>query len=289
MTACLLEQFIFSKLHFDPQGLIVAAKDDRPVAFGHAGFGPSETPHELDPTLGVTHRVMVDPEVEAGALPTELLALSEQYLISHGAQVLYGGGVRPLDAFYLGLYGGSELPGVLDTDPGMQQLFSQAGYRVIDRIVVLQCDLSRFRAPVTHATRQWVRSTRVEQFAHDEEASWWRRGTIGCLEPQRFELRGRNDELLASTTLWDLEPLASCWGVRAAGILDLQVAEGMRRRGIATHFLSELMRQLRLQGVSIVEAQTMVNNQPALDLYRKLGFVEIDRGAVYRKDSVGRL
>lgn len=285
MTACLLEQFLFSKHHFDPRGLIVAAREGVPIAFAHAGFGPSDESQELDTSLGVTHRVMVDPAENDEGLPRELLARSEEYLTGHGARVLYGGGIRPLDAFYLGLYGGSELPGILDSDPALQQLFSQAGYRIIDRVVVLHCDLSSFRAPVTWATRQWNRTTHLDLASDGDASTWWRRCTTGCIESQEFELRGRSDELLASTTLWDLEPLASTWGVRAVGILDLRVVESMRRKGIATHFLSELIKQLRIQGVGLVEAQTMIGNQPALDMYKKLGFTEADRGAVFRKDS----
>lgn len=284
MTACLLEQFLFSKHHFDPQGLIVATRGSRPVAFAHAGFGPSDEVEELDTSLGVTHRVMVDPDARDGELSKELLARSEEYLLSRGATVLYGGGIRPLDAFYLGLYGGSELPGILDSDPLMQQLFTGAGYRVIDRVLVLHCDLSAFRAPVTWATRQWRRSTHLDLTA-SSNSTWWRRRTTGCIESQHFELRHRDNSLLASTTLWDLEPLATSWGVRAVGILDLRVVESMRRKGVATHFLGELMRQLRLEGVGVVEAQTMIHNDPALQMYRKLGFSEADRGSVFRKDA----
>jgi ribosomal protein S18 acetylase RimI-like enzyme len=114
--------------------------------------------------------------------------------------------------------------------------------------------------------------------------SWWRERTSGCIDTQRIELRHTDNSLLASTTLWDLEPLASRWGVRAAGILDLGVAEPLRRRGIATHLLCEIMRQLRQQGVAVVEAQTMIHNEPALAMYRRLGFVQADSGAVFRKD-----
>jgi ribosomal protein S18 acetylase RimI-like enzyme len=124
----------------------------------------------------------------------------------------------------------------------------------------------------------------LELVCGGNNSSWWRKSTTGCIDSQRFELHHADDNLLASTTLWDLEPLASTWGVRAAGVLDLQVAESMRRRGIATHLMSEVMRQLRLQGVSLIEAQTMIHNEAALAMYRKLGFIEADRGAVFRKE-----
>ena len=57
------------------------------------------------------------PSIATTALADELLARSEVYLRERGAKVIYAGGIRPLNGFYLGLYGGSELPGVLVTDP----------------------------------------------------------------------------------------------------------------------------------------------------------------------------
>jgi ribosomal protein S18 acetylase RimI-like enzyme len=54
---------------------------------------------------------------------------------------------------------------------------------------------------------------------------------------------------------------------------------------MATCLLSNILSDLRQQGVALVEAQTMQNNEPALELYRRLGFFEVDRGSVYRKDA----
>jgi tetratricopeptide (TPR) repeat protein len=68
--------------------------------------------------------------------------------------VIYAGGVRPLNAFYLGLYGGSELPGVLAGDTSFHMACQQRGYREIDRVHIIQLDLACFRAPITRNQRQ---------------------------------------------------------------------------------------------------------------------------------------
>ena len=50
--------------------------------------------------------------------------------------MLYGGAVWPLDPFYLGLYGGSGLPGVLDSDTVARELYRLHGYDPIDRTLL---------------------------------------------------------------------------------------------------------------------------------------------------------
>jgi ribosomal protein S18 acetylase RimI-like enzyme len=81
-----------------------------------------------------------------------------------------------------------------------------------------------------------------------------------------------------------MEPLARSWGVRAAGLVQVNIDPTMRRQGLATQLLGETMRQLRSQGVSLAEVQAMQRNTAALGLYTKLGFREVEQGIVFRKD-----
>jgi hypothetical protein len=114
----------------------------------HAGFGPTDDESAISTDLGVTSMLAVRPGPDQAQIAGELLRHSEDYLRGRGAKVLYGGAVHPLDPFYLGLYGGSELPGVLDSDPQAQEVFRTHGYREIDRTLVFQRALEGFRAPV---------------------------------------------------------------------------------------------------------------------------------------------
>ena len=68
--------------------------------------------------------------------------------------MLYAGGIRPLNAFYLGLYGGSELAGVLDSEPKAQHLFKSLGYREIDRSLALHRSLAGFRPSIDRQQMQ---------------------------------------------------------------------------------------------------------------------------------------
>jgi ribosomal protein S18 acetylase RimI-like enzyme len=66
---------------------------------------------------------------------------------------------------------------------------------------------------------------------------------------------------------------------------DLRVSSERRRQGIATFLLSEAFTRLTARGVTRVEAQTMQLNEPAIALYRQLGFQQVDEGIVFRKES----
>ena len=117
VSAGMLEQFVFSKPYFDPDGLIVAL-DDQTAGRLRPRLVRTERGANRPwiRQLGTTQLLMLRPEHRDAGLADELLARSEGYLRDRGAKVLYGGGIKPLDGFYLGLYGGSELPGVLVTD-----------------------------------------------------------------------------------------------------------------------------------------------------------------------------
>lgn len=284
LTPSLLEIAAFSKPYFDPQGLIVAQREGQVVGFVHAGFGCSDDGSSLSTDFGVTSMLMVDPESAEPSLAPELLAASEDYLHARGAKVLYAGGIRPLDPYYLGFYGGSELPGVLESDAEHQELYRASGYDEIDRVVVMHCELGRFRAPINRQQMQLKRTVSCELEYDPPCLSWWENCTWGTHERVRFSLTdGTGNPPPAAVTLWNIEPLASTWGLRVCGLIDLEVVSQRRRQGLATYLLGEAFRQVFVQGFTLIEAQTMQHNAPAIALYKKLGFVPIDHGSVLRK------
>lgn len=285
-TACVLEQLVFSKPYFDPAGLIVALRDNTPVGFAHAGFGPNDEQIALATDIGTTYQLLLRSEYRDDSLAGELLAHSEAYLRERGSKVIYAGGIHPLDAFYLGLYGGSELPGVLVGDSIFHNACRQCGYREIDRVRILQLELAGFRAPITRNQRQLRREMVGHEIPSPPARSWWDACTIGAFERIHILLtRPSSCEPLADVWFWDIEPLSSSWGQPTVGMFDLSVAPEQRRKGLATFLLGEAFDRLRNRGVLLVEAQTMPQNAPALALYTKLGFQQIDEGVVYRKEA----
>ena len=283
----LLEYAVFSKMNFEREGLVVATRDDVPVGFAHGGFGPTDDGLHLDTSLGATEMLMVQGGNEADApLADDLLQASEEYLRGRGASVLYAGGINPLSSFYLGLYGGSEIPGVLQTDHVLHNACARANYRELDRVLIMQCDLVRVRPPVSRELRAIKRTTQLMERIDPPPKTWWEACVWGSLQRDVFTLYDKSqDRVVASASFWDMQPLSTCWGMCAAGLFDLQVDSHLRRKGYASYLLGEAIRILRRRGVTMIEAQTMATNEAAHAFYLKFGFTEIDHGVVFRKES----
>ena len=235
MTTTLLERHVLAKPYFDQAGLIVAVEDDRPVAFAHAGFGPTEDESAVSHELGDTLLAIVAPHPDEAKIAAELIARCEAYLRAKGAKVLYGGGVRPLNSFYLGLYGGSEMPGILDSDPQQQAFFRAAGYREIDRTVVLHRELAGFRTQIDRQQMQLRRTTRVECIQDPASHSWWEACTVGEFPRTIYQLYLRDQpDLAATATLIDMEAFSHTWGAHRGDLrrVGFRAASPARHGGV---------------------------------------------------------
>jgi GNAT superfamily N-acetyltransferase len=280
----LLEQLIFAKLYFDYAGLILAFEDDRPVGFAHAAFGPNEQQNALSLDLGVTAIIVIHPDCNQAEAAAGLLEQSERYLRGRNAKVLYGGCIQPLDPFYLGLYGGSEMPGVLDTDSVARNAFLSNGYQEIERTKIFQIDLSSFEAVIDRQQMQIRRQMLVEETIDCPTRDWWEACTLGIFDLTRFEMVPRGGgPPVASTMFRSMEPTGTSPQGRQSGLIELNVDPAYRRRGYAVFLLSEVFRQFLRQGITTVEVQAMESNVNALNLYLKLGFKPTGEGSVYRK------
>jgi RimJ/RimL family protein N-acetyltransferase len=286
VSAPMLEFAVFSKAHFDRNGLIVAELDGLPVGFAHAGFGPNEDGTALDKSMGTTHMLMLRAGHEDPALVDALLDASEEYLRQSGAIVIYAGGIKPLNSFYLGLYGGSEIPGVLQSNKLLREACLRRGYTESGQVSILQCDLVRFRPPVSRKVRQLSRTTQFEETVDPMSSCWWEACVWGSQQRDRFRLLDKpTGKVIATASFWDVQPLSACWGICTAGLFELTVEPEWRRQGCASHLLTEAFRLLRRRGVATIEAQCMSTNEQALTFYQNLGFIEVDQGYVFRKGA----
>ena len=285
MSVALLDQLVLSKPYFDNEGLILALDDETIVGLVHAGFGPTEDQSRLSRELGVTCMLLVRPDHRRLGIGTELLARSEQYLRARGAKVLYGGGIRPHNPFYLGLYGGSELPGVLASDAAAQQRYRGSGYQEVDRTRLFHRDLAGFRPPVDRQQMQIRRTMIVEATIDPPASTWWEACTLGMFDRTRFDLLPRDGgRAMASMTVWSMDPISTNSGVRTTGLYDVHVDPVQRRKGLAMFLLGEAFKQLHTAGVSRIEAQAMQQNNTAIALLNRLGFQQVDEGVVFRKE-----
>jgi len=283
MTSALLETGVFSKPYFDREGLVVAMDDGRAVGFAHAAFGPTADRVGIDTSSGTTLLVAVVPHAAQDAIGDGLLARCEEYLRRRGATTLYGGGSAAMRSFYLGLYGGSDLPGILDSSPVMQGVFRRAGYAEAERIAVLRRHLAGFRPPVNRLHVAIRRNTVLRVIDEPTRRNWWEAATTTGIALRRYELRNTAGELLGTASVWDMQPLAASWGVVAAGLLHVGVEGQRRRQGLANYLVGEALHDLAQEGVAIVETHVADANTAAMKLFEKLGFAASERGTVFRK------
>src|SRR5687767_1777393 len=88
ITPTILEQYIFSKPYFDPNGFIIAEDDQQVLGFIHAGFAPGDRSGELGRDAGLICMMMVRPEFAGQDIDAELIQRSEEFLKQEGAKEL---------------------------------------------------------------------------------------------------------------------------------------------------------------------------------------------------------
>src|SRR5262249_51183336 len=133
-----LERHVFSRPFFDPSGLIIADENGKPVGFAHAGFGPNQRETMLARGQGTTCLIVVRPSHQRRGIGSELLLRSEAYLKERGAQTLFAGLGRPLTPFYFGLFGGSNMPGMLLSEKAAAPFMEVHRYRPWETTLIFQ-------------------------------------------------------------------------------------------------------------------------------------------------------
>jgi GNAT superfamily N-acetyltransferase len=274
---------VFSKPYFDRDGLQVAVDGDRVVGFAHAAFGPNAEHSAIDFAVGTTILVVVVPHERHDAIADGLLARCEDYLRRRGAQTIMGGGTPQFGGLYLGLYGGSDLPGILDSTPTMQAVFRRAGYLEAERIAVMRRPLAGFRPPMSRQQMALRRATTLRVIDEPARRTWWEAATTTGIAMRRYELRDEGETLLGSGTFWDMQPLATAWGVHATGLMRVEVDRGQQRQGYARYLLAEALHDLAQEGVALAETHVSEAHEAAIKLFFKLGFEATGHGTVFRR------
>jgi ribosomal protein S18 acetylase RimI-like enzyme len=283
--ASALERWVFSKAYFDHAGLIVALEDQQRVGFALSGFGPNEDFSGLDRRLGIICTLAVRSSHRRQRIGTELLKRSEAYLVSQGATTVLAGPGRPANPFTFGLYGGSHSPGFLMSDPAAGPFLEYHGYRGQTTTLIFQRKLDQpltISDPRTSALR---RRYELQMLQRAPIASWWSECQLGVLEPYEFRLEDKLTGIPAARALvWEMEGFSWRWHLPSAGILDLQVRADLRRQGLGRYLVGQIVRFLQDQYFGVLEVQTNETNQAAVNLFRSLGFEQVDAGRVYRRE-----
>lgn len=278
-----LELFVFSKPYFDRRGLFIAEDGGQVVGFAHAGFGPTEAGDSLDYSKGVICLIVVHPKYQRMGIGTELLHRAENYLREKGAKQIYAGGSRPMNPFYWGLYGGSELPGLLLSDTGADFFFQAHGYELWETALVFQRPLDGQVVVSDPRISSIKRKYEVRVMPRPVSKRWYDECTYAPLEMLHFQIQEAATGIaLGQARMWDMDPFAWRWHQPSAGIIDIEIQSSHRRQGLGKYLLYQVLRYLQEQFYALVEVQCFARNEAAINLYNKLGFRQVDEGRVYR-------
>ncbi|MEL7499701.1 MAG: GNAT family N-acetyltransferase [Planctomycetota bacterium] len=296
-----IEHLILSRPYFDPAGLIFAVEladdhqDDpsqwrfsqgKPIGFVHASFAPSDDLSDLDLSTGIISQLKIrsDGDYDRESIADQLLTHGLNYLKGRGAKSVAGGGLFPFAPFYVGLYGGSEIPGVLSKDSQFHQTLTRNAFEQQDRVVIMQRRLAEFR-PIGGRDQLSVRRKyQINAVVDPKENSWWETCTLGMANKERFSIyHKQNQRVCGNVSFWDMQPLAGGGPNTARGMYGLNVPEEFRRSGIATFLVGEALKYYMQQGVEYVEAQTLASETAAIGVFEKLGFEHVDEGVLLSK------
>jgi hypothetical protein len=286
LTVALLEQYVLSKPYFDPHGLIVARDSGRVIGIIHVGFAPGSQPGELVCRDGIVAQLIIAPRADATEISTQLLSEGEAFLRIAGATEFYGGGFGEYGPFYLGLYGGSRLPGVLAGDTQVIESLRAGGYSEHRQVGIWQRELANFRPPVDRQFVALRRQFQLRPQTADPGDRWCDTCTFGWTDRTHLEVAATATEsVIGRLTFWDMEPLASSWGVRALGLANSTFPTEALRGQLLAWFLAESMRQFQTHGIVLIEVQVDQNDMVLEETCRKLSFQQVDRGIQFRKTN----
>ncbi len=277
------DRFVLAQHYFDRSGLIVARDGANVVGFVHAGFRCDSTGNWIEHSTGAVNVLVVHPDYRRQGIGRELVTRAEHYLREKGATTIQAGAAPPCDCFYIGLYGGSQLSGFLESDLAASVFFSALGFQPARSFLVMQRSLKQ-GDPMNFRLSLIRRKMDPFIFALPEHPTWWWFSRFGRMENVRFRLmpKGGGPEV-AAVTVTGLDLYVGVWGERAIGLSDLEVKDTSRRQGHAQALLIEVIRRMRQEQVTLAEAHVAEENSAALAAFKSVGFQQVDRGVVYQK------
>lgn len=279
-----LAEHIFGKPYFDRNGFILATFEGQPVGFAHASFGPAADQDELNHQAGVVSCLMTVDHPRSAEIADGLLAHSEAYLASRGASQVTAFGYRELCPFYLGLYGGTQLPGVLSEQRSILEAFAKAGYQNQDRTLILQRDLGQGAIPIDRSQHLLKRSYDIDAAINPSDTTWWQAATLGLFSRMQFDLLSRSDESVCGQLfVWDMHPLARSWNITSAGLVDMNIDPAHLNLDTARFFIAEVSRYLYRRAISLLEVQHSETDERAATIFADLGFQQVDEAVVLEK------
>lgn len=274
----------FAQAYFDKAGLVVACEGGQVVGYAHAGFGSNDGGTALSHQIGVICMVIVHPSYRRQGIGRELVRRLESYLAAAGATEFYAGEASSRDPFYVGLYGGVQPAGFLDSDENAAPFLTRIGYRPLSRHGIFQRNIAESGPPVNFRLMALRRKTQLAVIEGPMKRTWWWNSRFGRLDWIRFALipKGATNPL-ASLTVVGLDFYVPKWHQRSVGLIDIQIHANDGQAGYGEILIAEVSKRLRQELVTLVEIHSPEDDSDRLQLIDAAGFSQVDAGTVFHK------
>jgi len=257
---------VLAKKYYDPDGLLVAFDQGRPVAFVHAGFKSSDW-IQPDCRMGTLSMVAVEEDYLKDGEAT--VAEAVRYLFRRGAKQVEAFTIDfPRTPFYNGLYGG-ELAGMDEEHSRGLELMRRCRFNISNGALIMVCELADEAAFVPPAEGLQLR-------IGDWQSPLLGRSPAECYgipEPvRRASLVNLDGEEKGGITFWQLDRYNRASGDHLAVVSHVGVAPELQGTGAAVWLQQEVHKILRGEGAERVGLGTGASNGRAVSFYRKLGY-----------------
>ncbi len=282
-TTDAFEYFVFAQPYFDARGLILATDRGRVIGFTHATPGVNDDESALGTDLGAVIALLVHPDYRGQGIGRRLMQLGRQYLTDRGVTRQEFGPSERTNAFYVGLYGGSQPCGFLRSDESLSSFATHLGCRPVTQYRAYQKDLNgTSRGPMTSQIITNRRKTELVAGESPADQSWWWQTRFGRLDSVRFCLLEKaSGRQLAAMDVYGLDLYIPRWGQRGVGLGPLQIADADQGHGYELSLLLEASKYLREQLITLLDISVRDADIASIELLEKAGFEQVDAGTVY--------
>jgi hypothetical protein len=144
--------------------------------------------------------------------------------------------------------------------------------------VIVQRQLASFRAPVDRLQLQMKRGMRIDAALDPPCDTWWEACTIGLTDRFAYAATPRaGTSSVGQVVFWDMEPLASSWGVHARGLVQLELDAESATEPLGVFLLGESFRMMAADGATLVEAHIEKQDDALGSMLHRLGFDEVEQ------------
>lgn len=266
-TGPLLETRLTPASGWDPRGLFVALDADRRV-LGAASVAIITEDSGYDPAAAL-ELLMVRPDARGHGIGRALVDAALDYARARGAPFVDAMGAWPYGPHFHTLADGSERSGVFRRDMALGACLRSAGFVDDRESRVLR--MSPSDAPM--GPLPWADET-IRDTPRVGERTWldhtfraWRLRDHVWMDESGY---GASRAIYAR-----MDGLSDFTGREHYALFGVYTPPWRRRGGAARRNLSALMGRLASRGVSTVELHCYADNEPALGLYGRLGFVPV--------------